>query len=573
MTIRAIVLFSLLLGKVSAKGPEIYPMADSKKMEELPFLFISDNQFNNYLTDPNIIRNTIFDNLNPVAIRPPQLDLFAPDLSTYILNKYASGKYLIHLGDALNISCQNEWKVHINQFNPIINGKKVHKGWVMLPGNHDAFYYGNTAGNAFLRKGFVNKSWKDACNSDSYPPSEDMEIKDTAMTKDILTKRYFKELLKQGKIFPEDFPQEKDVKCVETKKASRNNFREKRTKLMVCDWKSPNPKSFLQRMKFTYPIKQHIGIAYRSYIVQELNMGTVPGSNLKIKGILLDTSDYKKAPRSFVGAVGSMGKLAVFGSYNAGLMGNITDIQGEVVKDWLLSDGKDSLVVFMGHHPYLNISPSSQKIYGEFQKLAPNSFYISSHTHTGFTNNSGPVKEVNVGSITDYPNEFISIFIKKGDDNLIVFPKRIHEKFRDISPDGFCAKSDNYTKRGAPRYRYMSYKKHSKADPNSIHDFTLDTIIISIDRLYKKLKIYKKMVNKTLIKFYKTASTLSPCKKNKVACRAEKFKIIKEILKFDKGLHNSPKYGKNRIRYGACQSLWAAYAEYLKDVEKVPYEL
>ncbi|TDJ06882.1 MAG: hypothetical protein E2O68_04465, partial [Deltaproteobacteria bacterium] len=411
--IKCVTILLLLMGNTFAQNLniEIYPMADVKKMQELPFLFIADNQFNNFLADPNIIRNTLFDNLNPVSIRPPQLDLFAPDLTSFVLNKYAKSKYIIHLGDALNIACQNEWKVHVNKFNPIKFGKRVHRGWVMLPGNHDAFYYGNTAGNTFLKRGFINRSWRDACNSDTYPPAGDVEIKDVAMTKDILTKRYFTELLKQGKLFPKDFPQIKDVKCETTEKANRNNFREKRTKLMVCEWKSSNPKSFLQRMKFTYPIEQDIRIAYRSYIVQELNMGVVPGTDLKIKGILLDTVDYIKAPRSFVGAIGIMGKLSVFGSYKAGLMGNITDIQASVVKDWLLSDGEASLVIFMGHHPYISLSPSSQKHYMGFKKLAPNSFYISSHTHTGFTINSGPVKEVNVGSITDYPNEFVSLYM------------------------------------------------------------------------------------------------------------------------------------------------------------------
>ncbi|TDJ09091.1 MAG: hypothetical protein E2O68_00925 [Deltaproteobacteria bacterium] len=326
-------------------------------------------------------------------------------------------------------------------------------------------------------------------------------------------------------------------------------------------------------MKFTYPIEQDIRIAYRSYIVQELNMGVVPGTDLKIKGILLDTSDYIKAPRSFVGAIGTLGKLSSLGFYNAGLMGNITDIQASVVKDWLLSEGKDSVVIFMGHHPFISLSPSSQKHFMGFKKLVPNSFYISSHTHKGFTINSGPVKEVNVGSITDYPNEFVSLYMRKDEEKLIVFPKRFRETFSDISSDGFCARADNYTKRGEERFRYMAYKESTKGDPNSIHDFTLDTILKSLYRVYEKLGVFKKQINPTLIKFYQYMKVLKPCEKDTVKCLGKKFDLVKEVLKFDKTLYKSVKYREKRIQYGSCQALWAAYVEYLKDWEKVPYKL
>jgi hypothetical protein len=574
MTLRTVILLLLTWNSFGQDWQvEIYPMAEIKKMNEAPFLFLSDNQFNNYLMDPNIIRNTIFDSFNPVAIRPPQLDLFAPDMLSWVLDKYAANKHLIHLGDALNVACQNEWKLHVEKMNPIQFGKKVHKGWVMLPGNHDAFYYGNTAGNTYFKRGFVTGSWKDTCNSKTYPPKNDVDIKDVVMSKDIFTKKYYAELLNQGKIFPEDFPNLKDVQCIPTKKATRNKFREKRTKLMICDWQAKKPNSYLQKIKFTYPIEQDFRVAYRSYFVQELNLGKIPGTNQKLKGILLDTSDYITAPRSLAGALGTLRKFSVFGSYNAGLMGNIADNQAEAVKSWLINDSDDSLVLFMGHHPYLNLSPATQKHFKEFQKLAKKSIYISSHTHTGFTINSEPVKEVNIGSITDFPNEFVSLYFKKEDDKLILFPNRVRETFSDISPDGFCAKSDNYTKRGDPKYRYMSYKKESKADPNSVYDFTLDTLINSIHRSYEKLGIYKKILNPTLLKFYNFNKNLKACKKDKVNCRSKKFKMVKAVLEFDKTLYESKKYRNNRIRYGACQSLWAAYAEYLKDWEQVKYEL
>jgi len=82
----------------------------SPDLVNLPIFFIGDNQFHNYLTDPTTLRNNIADKFVRVAIRPPLQDLFAKDLFIYAMDRYSKNNYVIHMGDALNISCKNEWQ-------------------------------------------------------------------------------------------------------------------------------------------------------------------------------------------------------------------------------------------------------------------------------------------------------------------------------------------------------------------------------------------------------------------------------------------------------------------------------
>ena len=125
---------------------------------DLGFYFVSDNQFNNFLGDPQLMRTKIADRIVVVAIRPPRLDLFAPDILEHTIRKQGPDNYIIHLGDATNIACWNEWDKFTYRMQPEILGKKMHKGWVMVPGNHDFFFLGNTAGSHFRKSGGIKQT-------------------------------------------------------------------------------------------------------------------------------------------------------------------------------------------------------------------------------------------------------------------------------------------------------------------------------------------------------------------------------------------------------------------------------
>ena len=130
--------------------------------DPLGFFFVSDNQFNNIFGDPQLLRTKMADKVVVVAIRPPRLDLFAPDMLEHTLKKQGKGNFIIHLADATNIACKNEWTKFVTRMKPERFGKKVHEGWVMVTGNHDFIFLGNTGGHHWVKRGGFKAIWAHA---------------------------------------------------------------------------------------------------------------------------------------------------------------------------------------------------------------------------------------------------------------------------------------------------------------------------------------------------------------------------------------------------------------------------
>ncbi len=552
-------LFSILV-TLKANAIEISPSPMSG-MTQLPIFFISDNQFHNFLTDPTALRNKIADKFVRVAIRPPLQDLFAKDLFTYVLEKYSRNNFVIHLGDALNIACKSEWK----RFEETINsGRRFNYGWVMVPGNHDSFFFGNTLGIQLSESSPVLKSWVESCNT-VYPPLKAQISKDLIFTKDVLVKNYYRNLLNQGKDNPVDFPMIRDVDCYFNAQRSKNVWYEKSTSMALCDWQNKNPKGVLQKFRLTYPQKDDVILSYRSYILQEIDLSKYLNLGFKIKGILLDTSDYKNTPTLVTGAIRSM--INFPGSrLNAGVNGSIGLDQFETVKRWLKEDGGgDTLYLFMGHHNLESIDPDSKKKLDELFKLANNSIYISSHTHEGFIKNHGNINEINIGSITDFPNEVATLGIKRnGKDlnSLSVFPNRIEILIQDLLREGVCSQEDFADNDTNPYYHYLSYKKlPGIGTANQIHELTIDNSLMGIYKAFKKLSYNEpimKILEENLIK--KPVKCGPPIGKENTNCRKQKVDLLNQALQIDNQIYNSP-LREGRVKYGTCQTLWAAIAE------------
>ena len=157
------------LKKIVPKNNMILKDVGGLKYNDLGFYFMSDNQFNNFLGDPQLMRTKIADKIVVVAIRPPRLDLFAPDNMEHTIRMQGKDNHIVHLGDATNIACWNEWEKFTYRMKPDILGRQMHQGWVMVPGNHDFFFLGNTAGSHLRKTGGIKQTWAAACNDDDYP--------------------------------------------------------------------------------------------------------------------------------------------------------------------------------------------------------------------------------------------------------------------------------------------------------------------------------------------------------------------------------------------------------------------
>lgn len=494
----------------------------------LDVIFMADTQTQNLLAPPHFFRNLFIDNLIEVSVRPPELDLFSPDFVKWTLSEYGEGKKVIFLGDALNIACKNEW----TKFRSSMEQFKTHSGWVMAPGNHDSFFYGNTEGSRSNEKGVSKTWWAKSCLEGLNQPIPE-RIKDVVMAKDDLVKTYLGVLFDQNKENPTDFPiSQKEIHCLTHKDLNKLSY-EKDVVIKDCQWSSPNEESFLQKVFYSTPESDDIRYSYKSLIVQEVNLGE------NLKGILMDTSDYEGAPTLLIGALNNGKERKLSKSLNAGIKGSFQKRQIEVVEKWI-SGKNNTFFLLMGHHPLDALSEKSIKLLTELKKNHPNMAYISAHTHSGYLNQKGIMPEVNIGSMTDWNPGFVTLGPQIKDGTLNLEVKRTHFDEELLN----CNQADNYG-------GYADYKKVKHGNSTRMFDYTMDLITSSLGKFYGAIE----------------GQNVS-CSKKDTNCLQGKFLLAKEAMNQDSFHQNNFDFFTKRISYGACQAFWASKAEHELSLKK-----
>jgi hypothetical protein len=146
----------------------------STVISELVFL-VADNQLHNVYGEPvQLLRSGLADKIVPTAIRPVQLDFYGQDFLKWLVESRGKRYRIVHIGDANDFSCTGEFK----RFAEIMRQAK--KGWVMAPGNHEGFFFGNEHRDA------TNDDWLAACSNAGDP-----------MTKDVFVRLYLASLVLQ----------------------------------------------------------------------------------------------------------------------------------------------------------------------------------------------------------------------------------------------------------------------------------------------------------------------------------------------------------------------------------------
>ncbi len=487
----------------------------------LDIIFMADTQIHNILAPPHFYRNLFIDNLLEITIRPPHLDLFSPDILKWTLLKYGEDKKVVFLGDALNIACKNEWtkfRQSMDQFN-------LHSGWVMAPGNHDSFFYGNTNGSRSNERGVSKKWWAKAC-MEGLDQEIPKRIKDVVLAKDDFVRSYLEVLYDQNKA---DFPMEKkEIICKAHKDINKLPY-EKAILLNDCEWTSANEDSFLQKVFYSLPESDDIRYSYKSLIIQEINL------DQDLKGILMDTSDYEGAPTLLIGALNNGSERRISRSLNAGIKGSLQKRQIDVIQKWITGKNK-TFFLLMGHHPLEALSEKSLKLLAELKKNHPNLAYVSAHTHSGYLNQKSILPEVNIGSMIDWNPGFVTMGSEIKDGKLSLEVKRTHFDEKLLN----CDLANNFG-------GYTDYKKIKNGSNLGMFDFTMDLIAQSFQR--KPIDFY-------------------PCPKRDNDCLQEKFLLAKDSLEEDLFNQGSFGYFVEKISYGACQALWASKAEHELSLKK-----
>lgn len=361
-------------------------------------MLIADNQLHNVYSKPvPIYRTAQTDRLVPSAIRSALLDFYGQDILRWAVT---NSKYrIVHLGDACDFSCTGEFTA----FCEIMS--HAPKAWVMAPGNHDGYFFGNE------NRAPSNGTWTDACNNSGQP-----------MTKDRFIRLYLMALAGQDQT---------ELLGLESKASAgrepENTFRTYlygESSALAMNG-ADNPMSFPsdvpsglmpdegnwenETSRFLRSVRWKINRRepWKSYVIQRLELThsdqlNAATSRLKAGAILLDTCQYGLAPALVAVPPGRVA---------AGLNGEILEDQLRDARQWIAeeSNAYDYTWILLGHHPFATLRSHARQGIDAIRKTARTPLFVSAHTHDGdflvHGANDRALLELNIGSILDWPLE------------------------------------------------------------------------------------------------------------------------------------------------------------------------
>ena len=338
-------------------------------------LVCSDCQFHNLYSRPLPERNLSAEAAAATAIRPPQLDLFAPDVLEWILkNDTADKDVVLHLGDATNLATTGEFQrfVEIMDLSP--------KPWFMAPGNHDIYYFGVYA-------------------------TQDPELLKAAafhagepMDKGRFIRLYVAALLRQD-----------EPSCAALGEALGLDLKPGATLAQAAarvpasfEWHAGmGAPGLLDRICWKIDEEQ----PWRSFIIQSVGLGSSDVQD--VSALLLDSCQYSRRPQMAPNAWRSYPV-----ELNCGLTGEMLPDQLRKIREWL--EAREHGAVFMCHHPFEVLAPRSRTNLGWLWREYRVAMMVTAHTHGGYYAHhdlGGRYDniELNIGSTTDWPMEWRSL--------------------------------------------------------------------------------------------------------------------------------------------------------------------
>jgi len=326
-----------------------------------PALLISDCQIHNLFSQALPERNLSAEAMAATAIRPPQLDLFGPDVLAWILaNGSPDADVVLHLGDALDLACTGEFETFLGVM------AKSPRPWFMAPGNHDFFYFG-------VYDPQDVGLWKSASHGAGEP-----------LRKDEFIRRYVAVVRKQ-----------QDPGC-----AALDRTLGTEELPADFDWTAPDgTEGLLAAIHWHLDPKE----PWRSFLLQAVDVTAERGFPARV--YLLDSCQYQRRPELVPNAWKSWPL-----HLNCGFTGEMLPDQLRTLRGWLAARPPESSV-FMCHHPFDNLAPRSKSSLGWLWNEYHVGMMVTAHTHSGYfahhdLGGGFDEMELNLGSTTDWPMEW-----------------------------------------------------------------------------------------------------------------------------------------------------------------------
>lgn len=371
---RAIGLLSVFSALLPGCGATEYaakpttPVAAAADVQAIsrPILLLGDNQVQHLFGKGVFERTGLADYVARTAVRPVQLDMFAHQLLIDACRAVPDVP-IIHLGDAANSACVQE----LDRAFALMDACGQDRSWVMAPGNHDAFLMGSVHRTCRLRE------WRNACYDVGAYKSGDNELR-----KDVLVRRMLNHTWKPR------IGEDHTLTCDEPKTARRLEDCERGT---IMRKEAPVP-HFLVRASFLIDKEG----PWRSFLLQQVDLSE--RSSQPVFALVLDTVHYDARPRLLPE------------SQDPGTTGAIEEAQETAIRATLDAHKQDWFLL-VGHHPLDKLQEDTRDFVLGLAHDKRVLAYVSGHTHRGgwyehaAKSREGPFIELNVGSVTDHPNE------------------------------------------------------------------------------------------------------------------------------------------------------------------------
>jgi len=410
---------------------------------------LADNQRHELLGDRlDLYRNAFSDQYgSPAAIRPPQLDLFGQDLLTEALAM--TDGFVLHLGDACDISNTGEF----GRFAWDMQGAQ--HGWVMAPGNHDGYIYGNSS----RKMDYLIREWNNTAESYTF---DGTTIISRAMQKDRYVSYYLAALILQDAAWSRPLAQKfgpavrqrfEQWTLLDHDTSTFADYWPELVGLQEEIYLSADTHGADDYQMFELPVglvpagephlrrlAWHIDKerVWRSFVLQEVDISSpnqsLPAGQNGVSILVLDTSQYEIQPSAKYGLPSGIMQDLTLGYVDyqvAGMTGGIFDTQvaaavvfaksmNEVHQRWMLAS----------HHPFDELGRNAKKRFNRFRDEGGLPVTLSAHTHAGGVRwnfdgaREGDWLEINVGSVLDAPVEFRDLQIHLAGDRHVISSHR-----------------------------------------------------------------------------------------------------------------------------------------------------
>lgn len=410
---------------------------------------LSDNQRHELLGGRiDWYRNTISDEfVSRVAIRSPQLDLFGQDLLTEALAM--TDGFVLHLGDACDLSNTAEF----GRFAWDMQGAP--HGWVMAPGNHDGYFYGNSSRTL----NYLVREWNNTAESYTM---DGTKIISRAMQKDRYVSYYLAALILQDAAWSQPLAQQfgpvalrrfEDWKLLDHDTSTFADYWPALVAIQEEIYLSADARGDDRYQAFELPVglapagephlrrlAWHIDKerVWRSFVLQEVD---ISGPNHSPRGrqdgvsiLVLDTAQYRIQPMMEFGLPSGVLSKVTGGYIDtqiAGKTGGIHDTQVEAAAEFAKSmTAAQRHWILASHHPFESLGRDAKKRFNRLRDQGGLPVTLSAHTHAGGIRwnydgaREGDWLEINVGSVLDAPVEFRDLQIHRAGDRYVISSHR-----------------------------------------------------------------------------------------------------------------------------------------------------